>query len=571
MPYGWTGNYLEVDLSRCTATRKSLAPKVLEDFLGGKGIAAKFLWDRVPPEVEPLSPDNVVMFSTGPLTGTVAPAAAKCSIITRSPQTGMIAHSSFGGYWPAEVKYSGLDMIIVSGKASSLIYLLVEDDRVEFREADHLRGKNTYETQQLIRSELKREDLQIVCIGPAGENQVCAASVHHGADAVGARGGAGAVLGSKNVKAIAVRGTKDVVIAKKTDFIEMSRNILKRSVDLRKCFSDIWIMFDQSVPLHSGFGNTEMPPLSGMESIGKDMEDFCRTSIIRERSCYNCPIACRSAVRHPESGQLISLSCEPWVCFGVRGKKLDFWFNAKCVHLCNQYGLDVFSTSALTAFAVDLYKRGILSKADTEGLDLEWGDENVFCTLITKIARREGIGAIFAKGVLEAARTIGKGAEEYAYAVKGLELGHHRVNNKLMALTVSLSETGCLYKSSTVMPYFLMESPKEFLDLHVAHGLISERLAKHLHHDYAGKAELFTSLEHCGNIADLLGICKFFTGVIPFYPLTRDLQARLLSHATGVEMDEEMLNKISERVIHLIRAYNARCGIRRKDDRPPEI
>jgi len=155
--------------------------------------------------------------------------------------------------------------------------------------------------------------------------------------------------------------------------------------------------------------------------------------------------------------------------------------------------------------------------------------------------------------------------------VKGLELGHHRVNNKLMALTVSLSETGCLYKSSTVMPYFLMESPKEFLDLHVAHGLISERLAKHLHHDYAGKAELFTSLEHCGNIADLLGICKFFTGVIPFYPLTRDLQARLLSHATGVEMDEEMLNKISERVIHLIRAYNARCGIRRKDDRPPEI
>jgi aldehyde:ferredoxin oxidoreductase len=540
------------------------------DFLGGKGVASKILWDRVPPEVDASSPGNLLIFATGPLTGTIAPSAAKCSIITRSPQTGIIAHSNFGGYWPAELKHSGFDYLMLSGRSPSPVYLVIEDDKVAFRDAEHLRGKDVYETQQAIKEDLKREDLQIACIGPAGENKVCASSIHHGVDAVGARAGVGAVLGDKNVKAVAVRGTQDVTIANKAEFIEVSQNIVRRSAELRKIFNNIWIMFAQSVPLHSGFGNAEMPPLDGIENIGKELETFCRSHKVRERSCYNCPAACRSAISHPDSGETMALSCEPWVTFVCRGKKLDFLFNATCVHLCNIYGLDVFSTSAMIAFAVDLYEKGIISKSDTDGLHLEWGNEDVFSTMIEKIARREGFGELFANGILEASRSIGKGAEEYAYHVKRLELGHPRFNNKLMALTISLSETGCLYKSSSVMPYFLMESPKEILELHVKQGWISAELAQHLNRDYEGNAQIFTSLEHFGNIADLLGLCKFFTGVIPFYPITRSLEAKLLSCATGDQFDEAKILRISERVINLIRAYNVRCGIRRKDDTPPE-
>jgi len=569
MPFGWMGKYLEIDLAKGTAERKATDPGLIDAYLGGKGVAAKILWDRVPPEIEPFSPENVLIFATGPLTGTIAPTGAKCSVLTRSPQTRIISHSSFGGFWPAELKNAGYDYLVIHGKSPSPLYVWINNDEIELRSAAHLWGKDTYETQKLIKEELKTHDAQIACIGPAGENKVCAAAIQHSMEAVAARG-VGAIMGDKNLKAIAVRGTKDINIADKSGLIELSNTIVQKSQNVRNIFKNIWVMFDKSVPFQSGFGNWDENPPPGIEKIGGELESFINTYRARERSCYNCPAACRSAISHPKSEELMVLSCEPWVVFISKCKKMDFFFSTKCVHLCNKYGLDVFSTAAIISFCIELYEQGLFPKELVKDLHLEWGNATVVYTLIEQIVRREGLGALFANGVYEAAQTIGNGADEFVCHVKKLELGHHQLYNKLMALTAALSETGCLYKSSSVMPYFLMDAPPEVLEFHLKEGLISEELAKHLNHDYEGNAQLFTHLEHLGNVADLVGLCKFLAGVLPFYPITFGMQAQLVSCVMGKDVDEAGLRQISERIINLIRAYNVRCGIRRKDDTPPE-
>jgi len=234
MRYGWTGINLEVDLSQGSIEKEETDSGLDETYLGGKGTNARILWDRVPPDIEPFSPDNLLIFGTGVLTGTLVPSANRAIITFKSPVTGMHSHSAMGGFWGAELKRAGYDTIIIRGKAATPVYLWVNDDKVELRDASHLWGKGTHETQRLIREELANDNVQTVCIGPAGENKVYAASIEHSIGVSASRAGVGAIMGDKNLKAIVVYGTKDVNIAKPAELVELCDQILSRTDRVRE-------------------------------------------------------------------------------------------------------------------------------------------------------------------------------------------------------------------------------------------------------------------------------------------------------------------------------------------------
>jgi len=452
MAYGWIGKSLEVNLSEGKVERYAVDEELFDTYLGGKGIAAKILWDRVPPEVDPFSPDNILVFAPGLLAGTLAPGAAKGTVVSRSPLTGNISRSAMGGHWSAELKNAGYDFLVISGKSPTLVYLWINDDTIELRDASHLWGQDTYKTQESIRKELGNPSVQIICIGTPGEKKVFSAAIQHGMESSASRGGIGAVMGDKRLKAVAIHGTKDINIAEKAKFIESCSGLLEKLEPIKQSIAvdNVGMFFQHHLAAMGAFGNFGEDPPPGLETVGEAIANFSRKFKVRERSCFNCPIACKGVFSgdDPVGEELMTFKCESWVTFASLCKKFDFVFNAKCASLCNRLGLDVHSTAAAIAFSIDLYEKGILSKTDTDGLDLKWGDEAVVYTLINKIANREGFGTLFANGVYEAARKIGRGAENLVHHVKKLEMGHYQVYRKLLALEIALSDTGCMFKAA---------------------------------------------------------------------------------------------------------------------------
>jgi len=621
MAYGRTGINLEVDLTQGKVEKKDVTPELAETYLGGKGLNAKMAWDRLAPELDPFSPDNLLIFTPGVLVGTPVPSANRTVVTTKSPQVDFLIYSVFGGYWGAELKQAGYDTLIISGKSSTPVYLWIDDGRVEIRDASHLWGKDTFETQTLIREELKgkvkrtekREDVQIVSIGLAGENRVYAASLEHSIAASASRGVA-PIMGDKNLKAIAVHGTKDINIARPSELFELSNQIVKRSEKLREFvthyYHDTFTDFAQN-ELHSGDRLTG----AGMGQFWPKMHvDFNKMYKTRDVGCYNCSVNCRSVISLP--GQRpIFVKCASWWQYMLTShsdwvQSLDFY------RVCESYGVDTFSMAEVLAFGTILYKEGILTKKDTDGLDLDWNSESQL-KLLDKIVHREGIGDVLANNVSKAASQIGKGAEEYAInLIKKVEPLSADYYFPLFAFLSGVSDKGDLtrnisfyqfmnkfYRSDErgkpveeLYPGYTKEEigtpdgpyPRQDKEAYIKEGYFHFPeefqewfLDDDLWMDVAGDnrewiVKITDYTENLVTLTDITGLCFFWTSFLPYPPISAPgmtgvaVMAKLISYATGMDTDETEALKIIKRVQNLVKGYNVRAGLRRKDDTVPK-
>lgn len=585
MAYGWTGATLEVDLSRGEVKSRPTDPALMRDYVAGKGINARILWDRVPPEMAPFSPDNPLIIAPGVLTGTIVPAANRAVITFKSPRTGAHHHCALGGHWPAELKRAGCDTLIVHGRAPHPVYLWVHGNTAEIRDARHLWGKGTRDTKRLIPEELRNEKVQIACIGQAGEHRVSTASVESSVGASASRGAIGALFGDKNLKAIAAYGGNDVLIARPAELFELCRGLLDRAAPLGE-FLDHFDTFMLTTDVTAGyFGNLNEPygnvppgsPLrAALDRLPKEAAEWTAKHT-RKAGCYNCSLACRRAYTNPDGSHLY-LKCQSWNAFLISAKVVDFEFALKCYNLCDDYGLDSVSAARQIAFAIDLYQKGILNDSDTDGLRLQWGDPDVVLSLIHAIAMRQGIGDVLANDVREAARLIGRGAEEHAHHTKTMEYLAPAafLFTPYFALTQAISDRGDLTRNVSGPTQLWPEYSREQREEYVKSGFFvyPKEYEKFFLRDFSfdgsdpeAGCQLAIYDEETYTIIDMAGVCSYWSVFLFHSPInSRGLLAQLMSAVTGVEFDESDLTRIAQRTIHLVRAYNVRSGMRRRDD-----
>jgi aldehyde:ferredoxin oxidoreductase len=589
MHYGWMGVDLEIDLSRGSISKTEIDQDFYERYIGGKGTNVKFFWDRVTPKVDPFSQDNPLIIGNGVLTGTIVPSANRAVITCRSPQTLLHHYSAIGGFWPAEFKHAGYDTLILSGKATAPAYVYIHDDKIELRDARHLWGKGTHETKRLIREDLDNPRVEVLCIGPSGENKVYGASIEDGTGASASRCGIGAIMGDKNLKAIAVHGTKDVFIAKPTRLFELCQHILSRTGNLRSYFEYFAHGLNQSLIRSGYFGNwsetyRETPPefQDAVKAAGKACQELIDSKRVREVACQNCGARCKHVYHRPNGGYSF-IKCQSWEAFMTSAKIIDYDFALKCYDLCEDYGLDTSTVSRCVAFAIDLYEKGILTKKETEGMHLEWGNKDIVLSLIAKITRREGIGDVLANGVYEAARHIGQGAEEYAHHAKKVEPipASGAFNSHWAALVMAVSDKGDCTRNMSIFTQGYWAGSKESREEYIKSGynlypidyeqyLLTEFDRTGDNHEATCQLAAYDQEMFC--ITDLAGICNFWSCFMPYPPInTRSLKAELISCVTGMELDEDALTQIARRVINLVRSCNVRLGLKREDERPPKL
>jgi benzoyl-CoA reductase subunit BamB len=598
MRYAETGFNLEIDLSRGSIEREATDQKLTELYLGGLGTNAKILWDRVPPEVEPFSPENLLIFGTGLLTGTPAPGANRTIISTISPQTGLMAYSMMGGFFAPELKYAGYDKIIFRGKSPKLVYIWINNDKVEIRDASHLRGKGAIETAELIKKELKEPNAQVAAIGLAGENRVFTASIEQGRSS-SSRLGVGAVMGDKGIKAVVVRGTKDINLARPAEFLQHCNEVLQY----------IKLRADNPVPgvmtILQGLGSPqEMLHVDEkwhtenfswgnartrrkefwnkeIEDRWKSVQEQARTRLV---SCYNCPMKCGAIISLPGISTYM-MKCFSKLTYTMAAMVDDLDFGFRIAQRATEYGVDGFSTPQIMAFAFELKEAGILTDKDFEGCPTD--NEGKFYWLLDKIVRREGIGDILADGVYAAARKIGKGAEAFDHnTIKKheqlpLKLGMLNPVYFLMYATGEKVNITQIEGQFPQAPFPTMEERENFVKDWIQ--VPDEKFKKYLldwevRGDHSNptyptaeiSADIVDWQEKMHYIDDALGVCAGLSSFplkppyhIHNYPL-------IISSATGIDMDETKLTQIYNRNRNLIRAINVRRGLRRVDEKPPE-
>jgi len=581
MRYAETGFNLEIDLSRGSIERVETDPRLVELHLGGQGTAAKILWDGVPPEVEPFSPDNLLIFSTGLLNGTPVPGANRTVVNTFSPQTNLLAHSLMGSYLGVELKHAGYDKIVFRGKASDLVYLWINNDKVEIRDASHLRGKGSQETAAQIKKELKDAKVQVAAIGPAGENRVYMASIDH-SHASAARG-PGPVMGDKRLKAIAVRGTKDINIARPAELFEVCLRLRKELYENPNVGD--WMAVDEDDSFHHNnfaWGNARV---RRKDFWSKELEDRWRKlkydHMDRQTSCYNCPKKCHNVISWP-GRKRFSYKCYGKDTYHMASfQELDFTY--EILGVAQELGLDSYSTPQAIAFALELLEAGILTEHDFPGMPSDVRGR--FFYLIEKIARREGIGDILANGVYWAARQIGKGAEEYDHNTTKkfeqlpIKLGKLNPPYFLMIATGEKMAITQIEGSFPQDPLPTMEEREAFVKEWVA--VPDEKFKKYFlewekRNEISNEAscEITEWNEAMHYLDDALGICGFvssfrgqFGGRTGYHVWN---MPQLISLATGLDFDKDKLWEAFLRNRNLVRALNVRRGMRRIDEKPPE-
>ena len=583
MIYGWAGTELEIDLSLGKIDKKEVDRELYETYLGPRGTDLRKLWDRVPPEVDPFSPDNLLMVSAGILDGTIVPGANRTTVIFKSPVTGFLVYSDMGGHFGPELKHAGYDTIAISGKSPTPVYLWIDDNTVEIRDAGHVWGKDTQETQLIIRQELNA-DAQIICIGPAGENRVYFASIEHDLGVSASRRGGGLVMGDKNLKAIAVRGRKDIHVAKPSQLYQLRGQILNRTGPClghwdKNPGHELWHHLRQGA--YGNFRYTALPEIVDKINDWRSIGEEFKTRMIRRVGCYNCQTGCRQ-VYPSADGRICGLKCGVYAKPMIAMHLFDGVACTEFYNLCEKYGLDYQGPVNLVPFAIDLYEKGILTKEDTGGMHLEYGNLNVALSLIKKIAFREGIGDILADGMYRAARRIGRGAEDYAVTTKKLEVRNEwRFYNARQALSGAIGDKVDTDRLFPVLP-LVSNLPNEDRESYVKSEFwghpkeLEEYFLKgwvETGFDYEATCRITSYTDEEFTIIDALGICHWWTGKwgLP-PPITgRAMFAELLSYVTGLDMDESELTKLAMRNICLIRSYNVREGLTRKDDTIPEF
>jgi len=600
MRYAETGFQLEIDLSRGNIERVETDPRLTELHLGGLGTNARLLWDRVPPEIDPLSPDNVLIFSAGLLCGTQATGANRTIVSAISPQTRLMAFSMMGGFFAPELKYAGYDKIVLRGRAPELAYLFIHDGRVEIRDARHLAGKGALETAECLKRELKDPNVQVAAIGLAGEHRVYFASIEH-ARSSASRAGLGAVMGSKNLKAIAVRGTRDVAVARPAEFMELCREVLRyiqwRRDNPVKGVPAILagIGSPQEMAIHDEEWHTTNFAWGNARHRRKDFwtqenEERWRRSqeqaVERLISCYNCPMKCGAIVRYPALGvSKYMMKCYSKLTYVMGAMLDDLDFGFRIAGRAQEYGVDAYTTPQVMAFAMELLEAGILTPADVAGMPED--REEKFFWLLDRIVRREGIGEVLADGVYWAARRIGRGAEAFDHnTIKKheqipIKLGMLNPIYFIMYATGEKINITQIEGQMPQMPFETRQEREEFVRdwIQVPHERFKdyflnweprgERAFPHYPPPEA-TCEIVEWQEMMHYLDDSLGLCAGLSSFPIKPPYHIHNLPPLVSAATGIDFDEDSLWKAANRNRTLVRAVNNRLGLRRKDEKPPE-
>ncbi len=568
--YAHAGKILRVNLSNGKISTEPTS-KYAEKFLGGRGINQWILFKETGPDISALDPACPIIFGTGVLVGTPAPGACRYNVDSRNYLTGGIGSANSGGHLSPELKFAGYDHVVITGRRREPCYLWINDDDVEIRNASHLWGKTTWETDDMIREELGDKDIQLATIGPAGENLVRGACIiNNGARAAG-RCGLGSVMGSKHLKAIAVRGTGNISVAKPQKFIKLVEELwekieINRDTKLFKKYGTTRIPEDNNEVSANPVRNFQDGYWEKVDNVRAD--DLNEKFTVRRLACFGCPVPGSHWFRVPD-GEFEGTKGEGFEANTIKdfGYKLDidYWPAIIKAHaLCSQYGLDVDNTSGPIAWAMECYQRGILTKEDTYGLELEWGNYKAVLELIKKIAMRDGFGDLLAEGSKRASERVGKGSEKYAMHIKGQDLYEPLRSAKGWGIGVILSPVGGGHlRGAPAFEFYGTVTPE---DGEKYYGVRTAGDRK----TYEGKAKLITFMENFKAVVDSMGICYLLTWWRnPYLIGPKDL-ANLFTTATGKQITAEQLMKIGERIHNVEKAFNARIGMTRKDDRPPE-
>jgi len=565
---GYTGTQLRISLNNKSYQVEHIDTRVLKNYIGGVGYSAKLLYEELDEGIDPLGPDNKIIFATGPLTSYRVPGGGSIEICFKSPLTNAWGEARCGGNFGPDMKKAGYDFLIIEDKAVAPVYLLIDDNKITFKDASPLSGKKVSEKIRMIREELQDKDISVMCIGMAGENLVNIATVMFEGRAAG-RCGAGAIMGSKNLLAIAIKGSGKIEPENPDDYattLREMREVVKNS-DIAKGFREFGTMGDMA-------GNDEVGdwPTKNWQANnwgkGQDLFDYYNEhNFIKNKMCYKgCPIAC-GRVASVKEGKF-----KTPVHDGAEYESLSaftaFVFNEnmdaaiKSTYLCNEYGIDTISTGASIAFAMECYENGLISEKDTEDLDLSWGNADILPVLVEKIAKREGLGNLLADGVRKAAQKIGKNAEKFAVHCKGLEgPAHDPRSGKALAVTYGTANRGmCHIHPLEGMAY---DSGKMDWGM-IPYGVPDPNKLDRW--DEKGKGKIVKILQDGLIMPDVLGVCKFFM----YAGVTLEQYAKLLSSLTGWHLKGEDLVKIGERTNNLQRLFNLREGFTKKDDTLPD-
>ena len=566
--YSYGGTILRVNLTDGTIHRHPTEEHLARAFLGGRGLNVKRLWDELPAHTDGLSPQNMLVFGAGPLVGTLFPGGARFNVSAMSPQTGILGDSNAGGFFGPELKFAGYDQVIIQGRADHPVYLWIKDDAVELRGAQELWGQDVWETTSALKQKLDDTDVQVAAIGQGAENGVRFAGVFVNLNRPAARTGMGTVMASKNLKAVAVRGTGLIPVA------DMAR------------FSEIIERLDEVIYNHPEYeirrrlGTTKL--IKALDSIGglptrhfqrgcfEEADAVSGEAIeelykIKSKACFACTIPCSRFLAVDDARfpglRLEGPEYEPLAGFTARVGNGDLALALKCIDLANRYGVDAIALSEVISWAMECYQRGLLSREEADGLDLTWGNGETILALIHKVAHREGFGDFLADGVKKAAERLGRGSEEIAMHGKGLEVFQADVRSiKAYGLGNAVASRGADHLRSE--PWFeFSNDPEEGIS---RYGIPETAFRL----EYKGKGLVVKHFEEMAAIADAAGVCKNTYNNMEV--LDWEGTAELLRAATGWDLTGQEVRRIGERIVNLERLFIAREGITRQDDTLPK-
>ncbi len=566
-PFGHNGKILRVDLSTRTISEEQVPELLYRRYLGGGALSLYYLLKELKPGVDPLGPENILIFAASAVTGTPALGFSRFTVAAKSPITGGFGETEAGGWWGPELKFSGFDAIIIKGKADKPVYLWIQDGKAELRDASHLWGQLARETQEKIQKELGDEKIRIALIGPGGEKLVRYACIVNELKHVNGRTGMGAVMGAKNLKAIAVQGNKKMPLHDSERVRELVRSVLETYKTNPGTLGELGTARGV-IPLNAGGILPTRNFISGgferaEEISGETMRD---TILVGRGTCYACAIRCKREVRVEEPYKVDPVYGGPeYETIAALGSLCDIG-DLKAIALANQicgaYTIDTISAGTTIAFAMECFEKGIITTQDTGGIKLEFGNVEAMLQMVEQIGKREGFGDVLAEGVKIAAERIGKDAQKYAMHVKGLPLPMHEPRGKTgLGLAYALSPTGADHIEAPHDPMFESEAGlKNILPLGIIESVPSLELSSH-------KVRMFAYLQQLYNMFNSIGVCIFTAS--PFGPLSINNLVNYANAVTGWDTSLWELMKVGERHSNMARIFNLREGFTSKDDSLP--
>lgn len=555
--YGYTNKILEINLSREKWVTYSVDTPILHSYIGGRGFTSIIQYERIKPGVDALEPENVLIFATGPLTGTKTVASSRFTIGGKSPLTGLLGDSNAGGDWGVKLKQAGYDAIIVTGRANKPVYILIDNNKIEIYNADSLWGKTTYETEELIKK-IHRKKTKVLSIGPAGEQLVryaCVISEHYRA---AGRTGMGAVMGSKNLKAIAVNGTGEIPIFDPPLFKEKNRFV-------RQLIKDDPVSGELASKIGTLKSIASVNELGGLSTrnwqtcVFPDIDKIKGETILDKykvgtTTCHSCFVGCGQMVEIPEKyygGAKVKIEYYTAVSFSSKCGNSNIESVIKAIDLCNKYGLDVGSTGQTIAFAMECYEKGYLGKDETDQLGLEWGNADTILKLVEKIAFRDGFGDLLAEGIKRMSEIIGHDSDKFAVHIKGMSpptIDPRAVQNYNFRYVIG-SRGGDHLRAQGVLGYLM---DKMSVSKAIERLLLYEQIC---------------------TLIDMIGVCKFpyLLESVDFDSVLNKMEALSLVYqaVTGDERDLIALFQVAKKHRTIDRIINVREGIDKKDDTLP--